>query len=156
MKPGQRVYVDGPFGAFSIDRHPHAEEYVFIAGGIGITPIMSMLRTLADRGDRRPLTLLYANRMWEGVTFREEIAELEQRLNLRVVHILSAAHKSWEGERGRITPALLERHLLMPQRRDSQEVFICGPKPMMDAVERSLVSLGISVGDFHSERFDLV
>ena len=156
MKPGQQVYVDGPFGAFSIDRHPHAESYVFVAGGIGITPIMSMLRTLADRGDRRPLTLLYANRTWEGVTFRQEIAELEQRLNLKVVYVLSAPHESWEGERGRITSSLLERHLPRLQRRDSQEVFICGPKPMMDAVESALASLGVPVGDFHSERFDLV
>ena len=156
MEPGQHVYVDGPFGAFSIDRHPHAESYVFIAGGIGITPIMSMLRTLADRRDQRPLTLLYANRTWDGVTFREEIAELEKKLNLRVVHILSAPHESWDGERGRITFALLARYLPTSPRRDSQEMFLCGPKPMMDAVERALVSLGVSVGDFHSERFDLV
>jgi predicted ferric reductase len=156
MKPGQRVYVDGPFGAFSIDRHSHTESYAFVAGGIGITPIMSMLRTLADRGDRRPLTLLYANRTWEGITFREELAQLERRLNLRVVYILSAPHESWGGERGRIDPSVLERHLPRSQRRDSQEVFICGPKPMMDAVERALVSLGVPVGDFHSERFDLV
>jgi 3-phenylpropionate/trans-cinnamate dioxygenase ferredoxin reductase subunit len=156
MEPGQRVYVDGPFGAFSVDRHPHAERYVFVAGGIGITPIMSMLRTLADRGDHRPLTLLYANRTWAGVTFREELAELEQRLNLKVVYVLSAPHENWPGERGRINQALLERYLPRPDRRDSQEVFICGPKPMMDAVEKALVALHVPVGDFHSERFDLV
>ena len=72
LSQSQRVYVDGPYGAFSIDRHPHAQEFVFIAGGIGITPMMSMLRTMADRGDSRPLTLIYANKTIEAATFLEE------------------------------------------------------------------------------------
>jgi predicted ferric reductase len=156
MRPGQTVYLDGPFGAFSVDRHPHAERYAFIAGGIGITPIMSMLRTLADRGDQRPLLLIYANSTWEGITFREEIEGLQRRLNLEVVHVISQPERDWPGERGRITPALLDRYLPKPQKRHSQEVFICGPKPMMDAVERALVQLGVPLDDFHSERFDLV
>ncbi|HOY60427.1 MAG TPA: hypothetical protein PK640_20095 [Verrucomicrobiota bacterium] len=59
LKRGQRAYLDGPFGALSADRHPGAEGFVFIAGGIGITPMMSHLRTFADRGDRRPLVLIY-------------------------------------------------------------------------------------------------
>lgn len=57
--PGARVYLDGPFGAFSMDRRPNARAFLFIAGGIGITPIMSMLRTMCDRGDRRPCLLIY-------------------------------------------------------------------------------------------------
>ncbi len=56
LLPNQKVFVDGPYGHFSVDRHPNAEQFVFIAGGVGITPIMSMLRTLAERGDQRPLT----------------------------------------------------------------------------------------------------
>jgi predicted ferric reductase len=156
MKPGQTVHLDGPFGAFSVDRHPRAERYVFVAGGIGITPIMSMLRTLADRGDRRPLLLIYASRTWEEITFREEIEELQRRLNLEVVHLISQPEQDWPGERGRITPALLGRHLPKSKKRHSQEIFICGPEPMMDTVERALVQLGVPLDDFHSERFDLV
>ena len=156
LKPGQRVYVDGPFGAFSIDRHPQAERFAFIAGGIGITPIMSMLRTLADRQDRRPCLLIYANKTWAGITFRQEIEALKQRLNLQVVWVLSAPEADWQGERGRVTPSLLERYLPKTEKRHIQEIFICGPKPMMDAVENALVHLGVSMDDFHSERFDLV
>ncbi len=59
ISPGQTAYLDGPYGAFSIDRHPYSD-YIFIAGGIGIAPIMCMLRTLADRGDERALLLFYA------------------------------------------------------------------------------------------------
>jgi predicted ferric reductase len=63
-KPGQCVYVDGPYGTFDIDQQD-APGYVFIAGGIGSAPIMSMLRTMADRKDRRPVLFFYGNRNWE-------------------------------------------------------------------------------------------
>jgi predicted ferric reductase len=156
LQPGQVVYLDGPFGAFSVDRHPHAQSYVFVAGGIGITPMMSMLRTLADRGDRRTLLLIYANNTWEDVAFREEIDSLRQRLDLRVVHVLRDPPEGWQGEQGFVSKDLLARHLPPERSRDAFEVFICGPKPMMDAVETALVELGVHLGDFHSERFDLV
>jgi len=156
IKPGQRVYLDGPFGAFSVDRHPGAQGYVFVAGGIGITPIMSMLRTLGDRDERRPLLLIYANNTWEDITFREEIDALQQQLNLRVVHVLRDPPEGWQGEQGYVSRDLLARHLPPERKRNAYEVFICGPKPMMDNVERALVELGVYLGDMHSERFDLV
>jgi predicted ferric reductase len=156
LRPGETVYVDGPFGSFSADRHPHAEGFVFIAGGVGITPMMSMLRTLADRGDRRPLTLIYANKDWENVIFREEIEALQPCLNLKVTHVLERAPEGWTGETGFVTRAVLERHLPPGLERNRVEVFLCGPEPMMRAVESSLEGLGVWVGDFHSERFNLV
>jgi 3-phenylpropionate/trans-cinnamate dioxygenase ferredoxin reductase subunit len=154
LVPGETVYVDGPHGAFSIDRHPHAPGHVFIAGGIGITPIMSMLRTLADRRDQRPLTLLYANKAWDGITFRDEVEGMQEQLNLRVIHVLESPPEDWAGERGYLTQALLEASL--PQETRKAEHFICGPAPMMDAVERNLVRMGVARGDIHTERFNLV
>jgi len=156
MQPGQPVYLDGPFGAFSIDRHPHAQGYIFIAGGIGITPIMSMLRTLRERGDQRPLFLVYANNKWDEVTFREEIETLQHALNLKVVHVLADPPQVWQGERGFITKEILQNCLPEERQPNVYEVFICGPPPMMDAVEKILPAIGFSFGDFHSERFNLV
>ena len=63
--------------------------HVLIAGGVGITPMMSMIRTLADRGDKRPVILLYGSKDWESITFREELETLKARLNLTVVHVLA-------------------------------------------------------------------
>jgi predicted ferric reductase len=154
VEPGQAVYLDGPHGAFSIDRHPDAPGYVFIAGGVGITPVMSMLRTLADRGDRRPLLLIYANKTWETVTFREEIKALQERLNLRAVHVLEQAPDDWKEEKGFVNADILKRHL--PEDRARREHFICGPEPMMNAVEKTLNQLGVPFAKFHSERFNLV
>jgi predicted ferric reductase len=110
IAPGTRAYVDGPYGAFSIDRHP-ADGFLFVAGGIGIAPMMSFLRTMAARADRRPVTLIYAYRRWERMTHREAIESLATRVNLTIVHVLDEPPDGWTGERGRVTAALLERHL---------------------------------------------
>ncbi|OGT21003.1 MAG: oxidoreductase [Gammaproteobacteria bacterium RBG_16_57_12] len=152
-RPGELVYLDGPYGAFSIDR-VEASSCVFIAGGVGIAPIMSMLRTLADRGDRRPLLLIYANNHWEKVIFREELEELKTRLSLRVVHVLFKPHAGWQGESGLVTADLLSR--VLPGNRRELEYFVCGPKPMNKAVEHALESLHIPLRQVRTELFDLV
>lgn len=149
---GTRAYLDGPYGAFSLDNY-RAPGYVFVAGGIGITPVISMLRTLADRHDQRPLLLFYGSQDWEEVTFREEIDALQQRLNLSVIHVLEEAPADWPGESGLITPALLARHL--PAERLQYEYFICGPPVMLDAVEQGLMQLGIPLAQIQLERFAL-
>jgi predicted ferric reductase len=150
---GTRAYVDGPFGSMSLDTIPDADRYFFVAGGVGIAPCISMLRTLADRGDRRPHTLVYGTSDWDGAAFREELAELSSRLDLKVVHVLEKPPLGWLGETGIITQDLLSRHLARSGRR---VCFICGPPRMMDATETALARLGVPLADIHSERFDLV
>jgi predicted ferric reductase len=156
LQPGQKVYVDGPFGHFSIDRHPHAEQFVFVSGGVGITPIMSMLRSMADRGDKRSITLLYANKDRDSIIFREELDALKSVLQLNLVHVLEKPPADWDGETGFVTRAVLERHLSKASKPNSLEIFICGPQPMINAVENALTQMRVPFGDFHSERFDLV
>jgi predicted ferric reductase len=153
VRPGQRAYLDGPYGAFSVDRH-RSPGYIFIAGGVGITPVISMLRTLADRGNDQPLLLIYANMAWEDVIFREELEELKRRLRLTIVHVLDQPPAGWPGESGRVTAEMLKRHL--PADRNSRDYFICGPDRMMDAVERALTDLGVSLAYIHSERYNFV
>ncbi|MGC4000154.1 MAG: ferredoxin reductase family protein [Anaeromyxobacter sp.] len=152
-RPGTRAYVDGPFGSMSLDAVPDADRYFFVAGGIGIAPCVSMLRTLADRGDRRPHTIVYGTLDWEHTPLREELAELASRLDLKVVHVLEKPPLGWLGEVGIITQDLLDRHLPRSGRR---VCFICGPPRMMDATERALARLDVPLEDIHSERFDLV
>lgn len=153
LKPGATAYLDGPHGAFTMDRHD-GPGFVFIGAGVGITPLMSMLRTMADRRDLRPCYLFFGNREWDGIAFREEIEELKGRLNLEVVHVLSRPPDGWKGEEGRVGAAVLARHL--PERYRSLQYFICGPDPLMDAAEDALVYLGIPKRRVHSERFGMV
>ena len=156
LQAGEKVYLDGPMGSFSVDRHPHAKEFVFIAGGIGITPMISMLRTLADRKDERKLTLIYANKDWDQVTFRGETEELKSKLNLRNFYVLENPPENWQGEIGFVNQDILLKCLPDFYQRNKMEIFICGPDPMMNAVEKTLDNLGVWSGDFHSERFDFV
>jgi ferredoxin-NADP reductase len=147
------VYVDGPHGVFSMDQD-EGPGFGFIAGGVGVTGLLSMLRTMADRGDVRPAVLVYANGDWEGVAFREELERLETRMNLTVVHVLQRPPANWAGESGYVTAEVLSRHLPNEYRRF--QFFICGPGPMMDAVETALFHLGVPAERVHTERFDMV
>ena len=153
LQPGTKIYLDGPFGHFSYQRHP-APGYVFIAGGIGITPIMSMLRELAAAGDTRPLHLIYVARDLDRVVFREELDGLTRELDLRIHYVLRRPPAGWEEERGRLDPAMLGR--LLPSDRSGYHFYVCGPDEMMDMVENELMRGGIGFGRVHSERFDLV
>lgn len=156
LQIGEKVYVDGPFGSFSVDRHQHANEFFFIAGGVGITPVMSMLRTLADRRESRKLTLVYANKEWDQITFRDELEELREKLNLNIIYVLEKPPAHWQGETGFINQNILDKILPGVKEKNKAEIFICGPGPMMNAVEKTLDKMGFWSGDFHSERFDLV
>jgi predicted ferric reductase len=149
---GQRVYLDGPYGAFTIGNP--ADMHVLIAGGVGVTPMMSMIRTLADRGDQRPVILLYGSKDWESITFREQMEALQVRLNLKVVHVLANPPVGWTGERGFISAEMFKRHLPPPYA--DHEYFICGPNVMMDAIEKVLGELGVPLTKYHSERYSFV
>ena len=90
------------------------------------------------------------------VIFREELENLKGSLDLKIVHVLEKAPPVWTGETGFISQVILERHLPKNLPRNTLEVFICGPQPMMNAVEQALIKLGVPFGDFHSERLNLV
>jgi predicted ferric reductase len=153
LKPGATVYVDGPHGVFSMDLD-EGPGFGLVAGGVGIAGLISMLRTMADRHDVRPVLLFYANGDWDGVAFRDELEQLEDQLDLTVVHVLERPADGWTGETGYVTAEVLARHL--PARFERFQYFICGPDPMMDAVEAALVRLGVAPERVHTERFNMV
>lgn len=154
VRPGECAYLDGPYGVFSIDRHRDAPGIVFIAAGVGIAPVMSMLRTMADRRDRRPVTLIYASAAWDEVIFREAIEALGGRLALRTVHVLEQTPPGWNGEAGRLDAAMLER--LLPDGYRECEFFICGPRAVSELAQRELRTLGVRPTRVHFELFDMV
>lgn len=154
VRPGERAYLDGPYGVFSIDRHPAAPGFVFIAAGVGIAPVMSMLRTMADRRDRRPVTLIDASAAWDEVIFREALEALDERLALRTVHVLEQAPPGWKGEAGRLDAAMLAR--LLPDGYRECEFFICGPRAVSELAQRELRALGVRPTRVHFELFDMV
>ena len=154
IQRGTRVFLDGPHGSFSIDLH-QAPGYVFVAGGVGITPIYSMISTMCLRDDTRPAILFYANQDWESVTFRDQLGELTSYMaNLRVVHVLKHPPPGWQGPAGHLTADLLRRGL--PRQHRSFQYFVCAPEALMDATEKALLELGVCGYQIHSERFGTV
>ena len=153
LRPATRAYLDGPHGVFTPDRN-EGPGFVLIAGGVGIVPLISMLRTFADRDDPRPCYLFYASRTLQDTTFLEDIRELQRRLSLTLVLVLEDPPQNWSGERGLIDKSLLRRSL--PERYPRMQFFLCGPSPMLDAMESILAEIGVPTAHIHTERFAFV
>lgn len=151
---GATAYLEGPYGAFH-----HGDDtdsnLAFMAGGIGVTPIMSMLRTIRDRGESRSLILLYANKSEADIVFDEELDAMQQQLDLRLIHILESPGSRQRAETGLLTPELMKKHLPFGNHQ-GWRFFICGPEPMMDIAERTLLENGVSPTRIRSERFNIV
>jgi predicted ferric reductase len=154
LSPGARIFLDGPHGSFSVD-HTHATGLVLLAGGVGITPMMSMLRTLADRGDRRPHRLLVSGRSPDDLLFADELEDLQDRLHLTVVPTLTRPHPEWNGPTGRIDARMLTTVLPGQFRRNQLDYFLCGSAPFVNGVVTALDEIGIPRQRVHTEQFDI-
>ncbi|MCC5830586.1 MAG: ferric reductase-like transmembrane domain-containing protein [Phycisphaeraceae bacterium] len=153
VQPGTSAWLEGPYGAFTPDQRPGIDA-VMIAGGIGITPIISILRTLADRDDPRRLVLIYGAVRLDAMAFISEIETLKERLNLTFIPVLEHPPEDWHGETGRINESIMDKY--MPPVSETVEHFVCGPEPMMDLVESYLNQRGVPIRKLHSERFKIV
>lgn len=156
LQPGDPVWIDGPHGAFTWDDRAYRRALVLIAAGVGITPMISMLRSLAFRGDGRPVLLLTGARTAEELLFRDELRELGDQLDLTLVEVLSRPPADWTGRSGRIDRVLLREVLPERSGRHKIEYFVCGPSSMVTDVLAALHGLGIDPARVHTEQFDMV
>lgn len=155
LRPGRRVHLDGPHGAFTVDGL-RSDGFVFVAGGVGITPMLSMLRTLADRGDPRPMLLVVAGRTADDLLHRADQELFDGRLDLGVVEVLEEPPEEWDGEIGRLTEAVLDS-ALGRRRWAHLDYFVCGPGPMVAAATRILIDeWHVPPARVHTELFDVV
>ena len=152
---GAQVELEGSYGAFTLP--DDLEQVVFIAGGIGITCVRSILRWLAERptapGDTlRSIVLLFANRSEDSIPFREELEQLEARLRgLRVVHVISQPGGNWQGYRGHIDREVLNRELSHPQR---WTYYVSGPPTFGHSMQEQLIAWGADSGSIKVELFE--
>lgn len=153
IRPGSTAFLEGPAGNFIPP--PHTPGIVFIAGGIGITPAMALVRTALDRDDQRPIHLFYATETLEKAAFRDELAQAANAIDLTITHVPEKPPEDWSGPSGFIDADILREHL--PNEAFEQYTFmICGPAPLMDAVENALLDLGVPRAHLQSERFDMI
>lgn len=159
-RAGDTATVQAPFGRFSYALHPRDHgDLVFVAGGIGITPLMSMLRHLRDVGDPRRVLLLYGNRTRNDIVFRDELAEMERSGSpaLRVVHVLSR-DADWTGECGRLDADGIARCCEAYQGGALHEktYWICGPNALLSGAVAGLRNRGVPAGRIVAEAFDFI
>jgi ferredoxin-NADP reductase len=151
MPEGAPVDVEQPKGSFLLPEDT-GRDYVFLAGGIGITPFRSMLRYVADKGlDGYKITLVYSNRDRESASFFDELQELESKIDgLRVVFTMDE-EPGWDGEQRRISPEMLQD--VLGADLNGFHFMIAGPPGMAKAVEASLLEAGIPEEQVKSDSF---
>ena len=154
-KPGDTVLVHGPFGRFSYVLHPAERDLVFIAGGIGITPLMSMLRQIRDTRAGVKVTLLYCNQNERSIAFHKELDAMTatEGLAIKVIHILSKPSDDWPGERGHLDGKMIQ-HLCGPNLKE-KGFYVCAPPEMMNQTVKFLRKAGVPPARIHFERFQL-
>jgi len=155
LPPGTPVWVDGPHGAFSGDIG-ECSGFVLVAGGVGITPMMSMLRTAADRGDQRPYRLVVVASRPEDLLFREELGFLRASLDLVVTEVMRRPSDDWEGHYGGLGHGLLSLVLNSTEQPESVDFFLCGPPTMIHDALEVIDALDVDPSRVHTELFDFV
>ncbi|MBN2719913.1 MAG: ferric reductase-like transmembrane domain-containing protein [Proteobacteria bacterium] len=155
-KAGDLASVHGPFGRFSHVLHPQEKDLVFFAGGIGITPLMSMIRYMRDVQDTSSILLFYANRKENLIVFKDELARIEEEgyPRLRTVHVLNNPDEGWQGETGLIDEKMIEKHC--NGNLEEKGFYVCGPPPMLQSIVSSLLDLGVDDKKIRIELFSFL
>ena len=146
IEPGMAAHVDGAYGSLSIDGRSEPG-VALIAGGIGIAPLMGILRQLHLTNDPRKVRIIYGNRLAEQIACRDELDRED------VHYVVSEPSEDWTGETGMITPDLIDR-LFTREEIETWVFVMCGPAIMMEIIEDHLVRRGAPSGHILSERFD--
>lgn len=151
VQEGDALDISAPSGKFTFTGE-EADSIVLIGGGVGITPLMSVVRYLTDRGWPNPIYLLYCCRTTKDFIFQDELEYLQRRNpNLAVVATMTRERGTvWMGPTGRLTPELISS--AVPD-LEQQRVHICGPGPMMDAVKDMLAQLQVPAAQVFTEAF---
>jgi glycine betaine catabolism B len=150
LLPGEQISAEGPYGGFSCAAHP-ARSYLFLSAGSGITPLMSMTRTLFDLASVADVTFVHSARTPADVIFERELTAMAAvSPRLRLAFVCEDAPGDWHGYRGRLSRGMLRS--IAPD-LPSHEVFACGPDGYMKSVREMLGEAEFNLGRYHEESF---
>lgn len=157
VKPGDELKVMEPKGNFTTEFNKENERsFVLFAGGSGMTPIMSIMKSALVSEPKSDITLIYQNRTEDSIIYKKLLDELEDKYHdrLKVIHILSKPDENWDGLEGRMSREIILDIFKRNQiKADRSSVFTCGPQGMMDTVESALDALSIDKKKRHKESF---
>lgn len=151
VAPGTVAYIDAPHGNLVVGGRK-GKGIALIAGGVGIAPLLSIARQLQAENDPRPLILLYGNRLAEQIVYKGELDRLGRRADTQVIHVLSEPRRGWKGMAGQLGEHTIRKVFSF---KDAAEwlYLVCGPPPMLDAVEKALGALGVPASRIVTEQF---
>ncbi len=151
MSNGTSVEIDGPFGDFTLHKDIN-KPAVFLIGGIGVTPVRSMVAQALHDNSGHQLVLIHANRKFIDIPFREDFQSFaSENPNFKYVQTLSlVAPDDWTGEKGHIDEAMIRRHVKAP---DLANYYLSGPEGMVRAMRQLLVDMKIDEDSIKSEEF---
>jgi predicted ferric reductase len=159
LEVGQKIFIDGPYGNFGIEAFSvEHDQLVMIAGGVGIAPMISVLRQMDRDQDpevlNKKILLVYGNRLAEQAVNLNDLVKLESFKNLEVLHLVSEPTKEWQGLTGVLDASTLEK-ILSSQKinQKTAQFMICGPAEMIDSAETSLDQFGAPLANIASEKF---
>lgn len=147
LRPGARAFVEGPHGSLAIEGRDEPG-LCLIGGGVGVAPLLSILRARHGAADPRPAMLVYGNRHEAQILAEDELPTL----GVEVVHVLQEPPPGWAGESGMVTRDLVRRRCARAAAAGWLFV-LCGPPPMMREVRAGLAALGVPAGRILEERF---
>ena len=152
MNNGDEIVAAQLAGDFVLPKDPR-QKCVLIAGGVGVTPFRSMIKYLLDTRQRRPITLLYANKSVDDILYKDIFDRAEHELGIRTIYTVTDTDNlpaSWTGQTGRITPKMIKS--LVPDYRRCI-FYISGPKGMVDLFKESLGSMRIRNSQIKTDFF---
>ncbi|RLA41548.1 MAG: hypothetical protein DRR06_15780 [Gammaproteobacteria bacterium] len=151
LRVGEVLSSTAPAGEFHYNPLFHGDDLVMLAGGSGVTPMMSMIRQFASFGSNKNIHLIYICRTPEEVIFHKELERIEREFDkFRYTVVISRPKENYEGITGHITSELLASLL---QNITDKTYYICGPTGMCDAAKNDLLSLGVRPGKIRQENF---
>jgi len=136
LKPGAEVTMSEPMGDFVLPKDKSIP-LVFVAGGIGITPMRSMTKWLLDTGEKRDLQLIYAANSLDEVAFKDLFEKYGAKLDI----VLSTPPAGWRGESGRLSA---DKIIELSGGLDGKLVYLSGPEPMVEALDKDLKAKGVN------------
>jgi ferredoxin-NADP reductase/Na+-translocating ferredoxin:NAD+ oxidoreductase RnfD subunit len=153
MEPGERIAAGHLAGDFVLPRDPE-KKLAFVAGGIGVTPFISMIRDLLQRGQKRDIVVLVTNRYETGAAYRDVFEQAGDELDIRTVFTLTgAAHTipaGWSGRTGRIDEMFLQEEIPDYWER---VFYICGSQRLVSGIKEALIRIGVEHGSVRSDFF---
>ena len=153
LKKGDIVEINGPNGTFIVDekeKGPH----IFIAGGIGITPFMSILGYKIKKALKYKATLIYSNTTKDKTAFEKELNKIAAKdKNLNIFYTLTReTPKSWNGQKGRVDEKMLQ-DILLTKEVPTSHFWISGPPDMVDSMEKAVERLGVNPDNIRLDKF---